>query len=77
MRFANLLWALLTDGRPHYRIAAAIGCSEARFSRCFTGRATFTEDEKTRLAVVLGYSEPWLFQVVKRKVRLNRNRQRT
>jgi hypothetical protein len=68
MRFANLLWALSTDERPHYRIAAAIGCSEARFSRCLSGRASFSDSERKRLAGVLGYRESWLFHMVKPRV---------
>lgn len=68
MRFANLLWALRTDERPHYQIAAAIGSSTERFSRCLAGRATFKPEDQRKLAAVLGYDEAWLFQPVKPRV---------
>lgn len=62
MRFPNLVWAGSHRGMPHYRLASAIGLSEARFSRGLHGRVKFTPRERTRIAEVLGFDEVWLFQ---------------
>ena len=62
MRFPNLVWAASHRGMPHYRLAAAISLSEARFSRALHGRVKFTPRERTRIAEVLGFDELWLFQ---------------
>lgn len=69
MKFANLLWAITNDGRKHYRLALAIGCSEIRFSRCISGRSNFTQSEQEKMAGVLGYSREWLFRKMKPPVR--------
>jgi hypothetical protein len=70
MKFANVLWAITNDGRKHYRLAMAMGCTEIRFSRCLSGRSNFTSEEQGKLAQVLGYSREWLFRKVKPPARL-------
>lgn len=65
MKFANLLWAITNDGRKQYRLAMAIGCSEVRFSRCLSGRSTFTQEEQEKMAGALGFSREWLFRKTK------------
>jgi hypothetical protein len=72
MKFANLLWAITNDGRKHYRLAIAMGCSEVRFSRCLSGRSDFTLEEQREIAGVLGYSSEWLFRKTKAPIRLPR-----
>jgi hypothetical protein len=63
MKFPHLLWAIATYG-AHYRLAHAIGRSEARLSRCLSGRTQFTVEERAELSRVLGFSEAWLFEAV-------------
>jgi hypothetical protein len=63
MKFPHLLWAI-TNWGPHYRLAQAIGRSEARLSRCLSGRTNFTQEERSALSRVLRYSESWLFEEV-------------
>lgn len=65
MKFANLLWAVANDGRPHYKIALSAGLGEARFSRCLSGRSQFTSEERERVAGALGYSLDWLFTEIR------------
>lgn len=61
MKYPHLLWAVANWG-AHYRLAQAIGRSEARLSRCLSGRAEFTLEECAALSRVLGFSESWLFE---------------
>jgi hypothetical protein len=64
VNYPHLLWAIVQWGGPHYRLAQAISRSEARFSRCLSGRTNFTPEERAALSLVLGYSEAWLFEVI-------------
>ncbi|MFY9585664.1 MAG: helix-turn-helix transcriptional regulator, partial [Candidatus Acidiferrales bacterium] len=48
-------------GLANYQVAARIGVSEARFSRCLNGRLLFAKEEREQIAQVLGYPEAWLF----------------
>jgi DNA-binding transcriptional regulator YdaS (Cro superfamily) len=61
VKHPNLLWAIKNWG-AHYRLAQAIGRSEARLSRCLSGRTNFTAEERFAIARVLGFSEAWLFE---------------
>jgi hypothetical protein len=63
VKYPHLLWALANWG-PHYKFAQAIGKSEARLSRCLSGRTSFTSQERSEMARVLGFSEDWLFEEV-------------
>jgi hypothetical protein len=62
MKFTNLIWAIAQRHATHYQAAAEGNISESRFSRCLGGRAEFTEEERRKLSVFLGYPESWLFQ---------------
>lgn len=61
----NLLWALAEKRIPHYRAAVAIGVSESRFSRALRRLATFTANERRKIAAFLGYPENWLFAEIR------------
>jgi len=61
VKFAHLLWAIENWG-PHYRLAQGIGRSEARLSRCLSGRANFSSEERLAIASILGFPEEWLFE---------------
>lgn len=61
MKFPHLSWAISNWG-PHYRLAQAVGRSEARLSRCLSGRANFSTEERIAIARILGFSEAWLFE---------------
>jgi plasmid maintenance system antidote protein VapI len=61
VKFPHLMWAISNWG-PQYRLAQSISRSEARLSRCLSGRTNFTAEERAALSRVLGYSEPWLFE---------------
>ena len=63
MKFAHLLWAISNWGR-RYRLAHSISRSEARLSRCLSGRANFTPEERAALSRVLRFPESWLFEEV-------------
>lgn len=63
MKYAHLLWAI-TNWGTHYRLARAIDRSEARLSRCLSGRTPFTPEERAALAFALGFSEAWLFEEI-------------
>ena len=58
--FPNLLWAVREAG-AQFRLAAKLGESESWLSRRLTGRVEFTHEDRTRIAVALGYPESWLF----------------
>lgn len=64
MKFPNLWWAIAERGLAHYQVAAEVGMSETRFSRCLSGRADFSQEERVSLATYLGYETGWLFQEV-------------
>jgi hypothetical protein len=70
MKFTNLIWAIAQQHRAHYQAAAEGGMSESRFSRCLSGRAEFSDEERRKLSVFLGYPETWLFQEVSPPARL-------
>jgi transcriptional regulator with XRE-family HTH domain len=61
LKYPNLLWAI-TNWGAHYRLAQAIGRSEARLSRCLSGRTQFTAEERQTIAQALGYPAEWLFE---------------
>jgi hypothetical protein len=61
VKYPHLLWAI-TNWGAHYRLAQAISRSEARLSRCLSGRTDFSAEERTAIARVLGFSESWLFE---------------
>jgi hypothetical protein len=61
MRYPNLIWAMSRCG-PRYRFAATIDHSEAWLSRRLSGRIDFSQPERERIAVALGYPAEWLFQ---------------
>jgi hypothetical protein len=63
VRFPHLLWAISNWG-PQYRLAQSISRSEARLSRCLSGRTEFSPEEQTALSRVLGFPENWLFEEV-------------
>jgi hypothetical protein len=64
MKFPNLVWATSRERLTHYRLAAAVGISESRFSRCLSGRAEFCQNEREAIARELDYTEGWLFQEI-------------
>jgi hypothetical protein len=64
MQYPNLVWAIGRRRLAHYEIAAQVNMSESRFSRCLTGRAPFSTEERQRLASCLLYPVSWLFQTV-------------
>jgi hypothetical protein len=64
MRFPHIAWAAAERRMPHYKLAAMVVCSEARLSRCLSGRTEFTPDERTAIARALGFPESWLFEEV-------------
>jgi len=61
MRFPNLAWAIADRGLTNYKLAEAINISEARFSRCVSGRLQFTDQERSKISKTLKYSAGWLF----------------
>jgi hypothetical protein len=63
LKYPHLLWAISNWG-AHYRLAQAIGRSEARLSRCLAGRTQFTAEERAELSRVIGFSETWLFEEI-------------
>jgi transcriptional regulator with XRE-family HTH domain len=64
MKFPHIAWAVSKRGLAQYRLAALVGCSEARLSRCLSGRSDFREDERAAISRTLGLPEAWLFQEV-------------
>jgi len=65
MLFPNLIWAVSERRLPHYELARLSELSESKLSRGLSGRRAFNDEEKCRIAEVLGYSSAWLFQEVK------------
>jgi len=61
MRYLNLAWAIRQQG-SQFRFAASLGESESWLSRRLTGRVDFTQEERDRVAIALGYPADWLFQ---------------
>ena len=64
MKFPNLAWAIKEARLTHYKIAAALGMGETRFSRSMNGLQDFTLEERKEISQVLGYPGVWLFQEV-------------
>ena len=62
MKFPNLAWAIKEARLTHYKIAAALGMGETRFSRSMNGLQDFTSEERKKISQVLGYDAGWLFQ---------------
>jgi transcriptional regulator with XRE-family HTH domain len=63
VKFPNLAWAIRKRG-SQFQFAAQIGESESWVSRRLTGRVEFTNEERQRIAHVLGYPVNWLFQIL-------------
>jgi hypothetical protein len=61
MKFPNLAWAIRERG-SQFQFAAQIGESESWLSRRLTGRVEFEEDDRERVARILGLPAGWLFQ---------------
>lgn len=64
--YINLRYALELRKIAQYELAARLGVSEARISRCLRGRLEFTAEEKAQIAELLGSLGPaldpvWLF----------------
>jgi transcriptional regulator with XRE-family HTH domain len=57
----NLKFAILAARLRQYEIAQRAKMTETRLSRLATGRASPTDDERRRLAAVLGVPERRLF----------------
>jgi hypothetical protein len=64
MKFPNLVWAIRNHRMAHYQAAAKADMSESRFSRCLSGRAEFSSEERRKIGNCLGYPETWLFKEV-------------
>lgn len=64
MKFPNIHWALSQQRMTQYELARVIGSSESKLSRALSGRLEFAPEERTKIADVLGFPEPWLFQEV-------------
>jgi hypothetical protein len=64
MRFPNVVWAMAHRRLPQYSLAVIIERSEARLSRCLSGRADFTDNERAAISQALGFPETWLFEEV-------------
>jgi hypothetical protein len=64
MKFPNLAWAIREDGLHNYHVAAAVDLSESKFSRCLTGRAEFSSEDKEKLSTFLRHPSAWLFQEI-------------
>ena len=61
MKFPNLTWAVRERG-SQFQFAAQLGESESWVSRRLTGRVEFTDEERERVARILGFPTHWLFQ---------------
>ena len=57
----KLKHALVDDGRPQYEIARAASVEETRFSKALNGRCDLGEQEKVKVATVLGRKVEELF----------------
>lgn len=57
----GLRFWLCVDSRPQYEIARAAGVSESRLSRLARGVLAPTDDERVRVAQILGRTEHELF----------------
>jgi len=57
----TLKLAILRSGRPQYTIARDANITETRLSRNILGRITPTDDEKKRIAELLGMCADDLF----------------
>ena len=64
MKFPNIHWALSERRIAQFQLADAIGWGESKFSRALSGRVEFTPEERMKIAEVLGFPEPWIFQEV-------------
>jgi transcriptional regulator with XRE-family HTH domain len=60
MKFPNLAWAISQRG-CQFQLAAQLGESESWLSRRLTGRTQFSNVERERVAMALGYPADWLF----------------
>jgi hypothetical protein len=61
VKFPNLTWAIRERG-SQFQFAAQLGESESWMSRRLTGRVEFTDEERERVALTLGFRADWLFQ---------------
>jgi transcriptional regulator with XRE-family HTH domain len=60
VKFPNLVWAIRERG-SQFQFAAQLGESESRVSRRLTGRVELTDEERERVARILGFPAHWLF----------------
>jgi transcriptional regulator with XRE-family HTH domain len=60
VKFPNLAGAIHERG-SQFQVAAQLGESESWLSRRLSGRVEFSESDRKRLAVALGYPSEWLF----------------
>jgi hypothetical protein len=61
MKFPNLAWAIRKRGYQ-FQFATQIGEGESWVSRRLTGRVEFTDEDRERVARILGFPKHWLFQ---------------
>jgi transcriptional regulator with XRE-family HTH domain len=61
VRFPNLAWAIRRHG-SQFQFAAQLRESESWVSRRLSGRVEFTDNDRERVAEILGYPANWLFQ---------------
>ena len=71
--FPNLIWAIDRERFARYQVARAAGMNSSRFSRCASGLAHFTQEERERIATFLGYAASWLFQEIRPPKRLRKD----
>jgi hypothetical protein len=64
MKFPHVAWAASQRNLAHYRVAESANMSESRFSRCLSGRADFSTEERRKISVCLGFPISWLFEEV-------------
>src|SRR5580704_8323210 len=62
VKYPNIAYAADIRGLAQYQLASSAGMSETRLSRCVNGRTEFSPEERNRVAQVLGFDEPWLFE---------------
>ena len=61
MLYPNLIWCVKQFIGSQYRLAGALGESETWLSHRLTGRLSFSDADRQRIATTLGYPVDWLF----------------
>ena len=64
MKFPNLAWAMRQRRLAGYEVGQVVGKRASAFSRAGNGLVEFTSEERAKIAVLLGFPEPWLFQEI-------------